>query len=301
MGLKTTCSNCGASFAMKNRDMEGKKVKCKKCGEPFVVRFSSGSGNGGGGGGMPAMGGLPPKVVGSKAPRQVKPLNTEEAPASSPSPAGPGHKKIMIIGGAVVGLLVIWTGVMVAIGSKGETQTSAPEQVELKLTRGKSTQGRFGVDYPADWEFKAAGGSGGKPESVLIKGDGVTISVRTNLKASALGDISSAGGTIQDGDMPEELEPIAKVHEAMMGDMKVDMSPYDEEPAEKIMAKAGNSRLSKFVGDRGLLNGGKTYGFRATMPAGTEKLKVVITCDSEKIFNKYEKMLRDVVMSIGPP
>ena len=298
MGLKTTCSNCGASFAMKSRDMEGKKVKCKKCGEPFVVEFESGSG----GGGMPAMGGLPPKVVGQRAPRQVKPASAEDEPASTASQGGSGSKKIFIIGGSVVGLLVVWTGVMVAIGSGGgDNKPDAPKTVELPLQRGKSTQGRFGVDYPVGWEFKAAGGSGGAPESILIKGDDVTISVRIDPGGSAVGDIVSAGGTAPDEQPLEELEPIAKLHEFMKGELVSEMNSYEEEPPEKIMTKAGNSRLSKFVGDRGYLGGGKAFGYRATVPGGTDKLKVKIICDSQQVFDKYDPMLRKIVLSIGPP
>jgi len=300
MGLKTTCSNCGASFAMKNREMEGKKVKCKKCGDPFVVKFSAGSGNGGGG--MPAMGGLPPKTVGQKAPRQVKPQTDDGDAPSGTSQGGSGNKKIFIIGGSVVGLLVIWTGIMIAVGAgRGNNKSDTPKTVDLPLQRGTSTQRRFGVDYPVGWEFKAAGGTGGVPESMLIKGDNVSISIRTDLGASAVGDIASAGGTIQDGEMPEELEPIAKVHEFMKGELESEMSDCQEEPPEKIIAKAGNSRLSKFVGDRGLLGGGKAFGYRATMPGGTEKIKVKIICNSQKDFDKYEPMLRKIVMSIGPP
>lgn len=298
MGLKTTCSNCGTSFAMKNRDMEGKKVKCKNCGDPFVVKFGSGSGNSGG---MPAAGGLPPKVVGQKPPRKIKPAQDEEAPAAKPG--GSGNMKIFIIAGSLVGILVIWTGIMFALGGGGggSSQSKTPEVVKLEMKRGRSEQGKYGVDYPVDWEFRTGGGTGGKPEFVRIETKDISISIKTNLKASAVGDISSAGGTIQDDEVPEELEPIAGVHEFMKTDMELEMSPYDEEPAEKIMAKAGNSRISKFVGDRGMLNGGKAYGFRATVPSGPDKLKVVIICESEKVFEKYEQTLRDIVLSIGGP
>lgn len=298
MGLKATCSNCGASFAVKNRDLEGKKVKCKKCGDPFVVKFSSGAGNGGGE--MSAPGGLPPKVVGQKPPRKVKPQTADEDPAPSKSGGGSGQKKFVIIGGSVVGLLIIWTAIMFAIGSKGEQKTTKPKQVELPLTRGKSKQGRFGVDYPKDWKFKTAGGTGGVPESILITCDDVSISVRVDPGASAVGDTVSAGAA-PDEELPEEEEPIAKVHAYQKHEMLDEMNSYEEEPAEKIMAKAGNSRLSKFVGDRGMFYGGKAWGFRATLPGGTETLKVKITCESQKVFDNYEQMLRKIVLSVGPP
>lgn len=296
MGLKTTCSNCGASFAMKNRQMEGKKVKCKKCGEPFVVKFASGSGNGGG---AAASGGLPPKVVGQKPPRKVKTQEVEEAPEATSG--GSGNAKLLIIGGSIVGLLVIWTGVMFALGSwGGGGQSRKTEAVQLKFTRGDSQNQKFGVDYPVDWEFKTGGGTGGRPEWIRINADDLTISIKTDLAASAVGDISSLGGTIQEGEVPEELEPIAQVHDFMKSEVEANMNTYDEEPPEKIMAQAGNSRLSKFVGDRGMFDGGKAFGYRATMPCGPDKIKVLIICESQKVFDKYDETLRKIVMSIGP-
>lgn len=296
MGLKTTCSNCGASFALKNREMEGKKVKCKKCGEPFVVKFAAAPGNGGG---SSAPGGLPPKVVGQKPPRKVKPQTEDDEPAPGKSQDGSGKKKYIIIGGSLAGVIIIWTGIMFAIGSTGEQKTTAPQQVELPLTRASSPNGRFGVDYPTGWKVTTGGGSGGIPESILIKGEDITISVRIDPGGSLLGTIVSPNG-VQDENLPDELEPIAKVHDSLRGEFELEMNDYEEEPAEKIMTKGGNSRLSKFVGDRGMFAGGMAYGYRATVPGGTDKLKVKIICESKKVFEKYDQMLRKIILSVGP-
>jgi predicted Zn finger-like uncharacterized protein len=35
--LSTVCDHCGAKLKLKNLDLEGKKIKCPKCGEAFVV------------------------------------------------------------------------------------------------------------------------------------------------------------------------------------------------------------------------------------------------------------------------
>ena len=35
--LSTVCDHCGANLKLKNPDLEGKKIKCPKCGEAFVV------------------------------------------------------------------------------------------------------------------------------------------------------------------------------------------------------------------------------------------------------------------------
>jgi len=36
--FSTVCEQCGARLKLKNPDLEGKKIKCPKCGEAFVVR-----------------------------------------------------------------------------------------------------------------------------------------------------------------------------------------------------------------------------------------------------------------------
>ncbi|TWT62133.1 hypothetical protein [Rubinisphaera italica] len=169
------------------------------------------------------------------------------------------------------------------------------------MTQGKSKQGNIGVEYPSEWKFETDGGQGGVAEWIRITGDDISVSIRTNLKASAMGDIASAGGTIQDEEVPEELEPIAAVHDFLQSDMQSIMEPYEEESPEKIETKAGNSRISKFQGDRGFVNGGMAYGYRATLPSGNDKLKVVCTCESEKDLEKYDSLLRKMILSIGRP
>ena len=43
--LSTVCDHCGACLKLKNPDLEGKKIKCPKCEEAFVVRVSSPAAN----------------------------------------------------------------------------------------------------------------------------------------------------------------------------------------------------------------------------------------------------------------
>ena len=113
-----------------------------------------------------------------------------------------------------------------------------------------------------------------------------------------MGVISNPSGTATD-DQPDELDPIHGVHEFMKKGLEFDMSPYDEEAPESIDTHLGEGRLSKFVGNRGLLNGGKAWGFRATIPCQPDMLIVRITCESESLFNKYEDTFRKMILSIG--
>ncbi|HUG20451.1 MAG TPA: hypothetical protein VMM56_15800 [Planctomycetaceae bacterium] len=284
---------------MKSREMEGRKVKCKKCGKPFVVEFGDEFedefGGGFGGGAMPPVT-IPPRVQGVKTKKKTKAEPGEEsAPRKA---AGSKKKKQIIIASSLVGALLIFTGVMFALSSPDSQQQKQQEVVNLQFTKGESEQHKFGVEYPADWEFKTGGGTGGKPEFVRITAPDISISIKTNLKASAFGDIAGAGG-VETEELPDELEPIHQVHEAMKANMTLDMTPYDEQPPESIETKSGEGRLSKYVGDRGMLNGGKAYGFRATIPSRPDMLVVVITCESQKVFDKYEETFRKIILSIG--
>jgi predicted Zn finger-like uncharacterized protein len=294
MSLKTSCPSCGATFAMKSRDLEGKKIKCKKCDSPFVVSFGE---DGGGGGGGVSMATLPPRVQGVK-PKKKK-SKTDDGAAAAKKASGSGNKKAIIIASCLAGGILLWTGIMFALSS-GESGSSRkePEVVNLEFTRGESEQRKFAVEYPAEWSFRTGGGSGGKPEFIRITTDNISISIKTTLKASALGDIAGAGGVVED-DLPDELKPIAQVHEQLKNDMAIDMNSYEEEPPEVIHTKFGESRMSKFAGDRGFLGGGKAFGFRATVPCRPDMIVVTCTCDSKKVLDRYEETLRKIILSIG--
>ena len=298
MSFKAICPDCGASYSMSDRSKEGKKLKCKKCGGKFVANLEESSSS------KPSKSrskpeklmAPPPKVRGKDAIRnEPKPGELEEVAAGGTS------KPVMI--GAIFLFIAFWGGVIFAV-SQMEFKPSGPtevQQVQLPMTQGKSAQGNIGVEYPTEWKFETDGGQGGVAEWIRITGDDISVSIRTNLKASAMGDIASAGGTIQDEEVPEELEPIAAVHDFLQADMQSIMEPYEEEAPEKIETKAGNSRISKFQGDRGFVNGGMAYGYRATLPSGNDKLKVVCTCESEKDLEKYDSLLRKMILSIGRP
>ncbi len=43
--LSTVCDQCGANLKLKNPDLEGKKIKCPKCGEAFVVVAAGSTGS----------------------------------------------------------------------------------------------------------------------------------------------------------------------------------------------------------------------------------------------------------------
>jgi len=297
MALKTRCTHCGASFAMKNRDKEGAKIRCKKCGEPFVVQIEEARQKKRAKRPEPAdeWGELPAKVIGSNAVTRKKSA-AEESESSA-------NKPFIIVGG-IVFFIAAWTGIIYGLSLldvKVDTGPAEIQQVNLPLKYGTSEQKNFAVQYPTDWSFETGGGTGGTPEWIRVQADDISINIRTNLRASALGDITSGGGTIQDEEMPEELEPIAQVHEMMKADLVSEMESYEEEAPEKVEARAGNSRISRFVGNRGFVGGGMAYGFRATVPRGNDKLKVTAICESEKVFKAHEELLRKIILSIGSP
>ncbi|MCG6155133.1 hypothetical protein [Rubinisphaera margarita] len=283
---------------MKNRDKEGAKIRCRKCGEPFVVQIEEAKEKKRKAS-RPAstkeFAELPAKVIGANAVTK-KQSAAEESEASA-------NKPFIIVGG-IVFFIAAWTGIIYGLSLldvKTETGPTEVQQVDLPLKFGTSEQKNFAVQYPSEWSFETGGGTGGSPEWIRVQGDDISVNIRTNLRASALGDITSGGGTIQDEEMPEELEPIAQVHEMMKADLVSEMESYEEEAPEKVEARAGNSRISRFIGNRGFVGGGMAYGFRATVPRGNDKLKVTAVCESEKVFEAHEQLLRKIILSIGSP
>lgn len=309
MSFKTRCTNCQAAYTLKSRDAEGKKIKCKKCGEAFVVRFAKKKAPAAADdsewdavGGPPTTG-LPPVVGGTKKKKKKKPSAEGDAPEKSKKKKGSSKQKNILIVVGLVAALGIFTGGILAVGGLGGGGGSSdkpPAQATYQFKRGSSGQKLFSIDYPAGWKFESGGGSGGKPEWITLesKEDGISVSLRENVKASAMGDI--AGATTRSGEeLPPELKPIAKVHAQLMEDMKFSYDDYKEDPPEVVESGLGEGRLSKFSGDEGTLFSSMVYGYRGTFPSGPEMVKVLFKFSSEKQFKRHEDVIRKMVASIG--
>ena len=145
---------------MKSREMEGKKVKCKKCGKPFVIDFGGGAPDDFGGAAMPPVT-MPPRVQGVKS--KKKKSNPEAGESAPRKAATSSKKKSIIIGSCLFGALLVFTGVMFALSSPDSDGSKQKEVVNLQFTKGESDQHKFTVEYPTDWSFKTGGGTGGKP------------------------------------------------------------------------------------------------------------------------------------------
>lgn len=305
MSFKTKCTNCQAPYTLKSRDAEGKKIKCKKCGETFVVRFAKKKAPAAGDDSewdapaAPPMAGLPPVVGGAKK-KKKKPSDEEDAPKKSKK-ASTKQKNILIVVG-LLAALGIFTGVIFAVGGLGGGGggNKPLQQATYQFKRGSSGQSLFSIDYPAQWKFARGGGSGGKPEWITLESeaDGINVSIRENVKASAMGDIAGAA-TRSTEELPPELKPIAKVHEQLKNDMKLSFDNYKEDAPEVVTCGLGEGRLSKFSGDEGAVLSSMVYGYRGTFPSGPEMVKVLFKFSSEKQFKRHEDVIRKMIASLG--
>lgn len=121
--------------------------------------------------------------------------------------------------------------------------------------------GTFRLDYPANW--KAAGGGKQGIQWATFTSGGAEIRVSVDRSSSLINDIMDPTGAGMDEDLPEELAPVAQVHEMKRDVVAADMSAYKEDDPIKFETKLGEGRKSAFSASVGL--GRKIKGYRATV------------------------------------
>lgn len=251
----------------------------------------------GGGGGAPRT--LPPVTRRRKQGRKsaVKPAEVEK---ETPERPGKRNNKVLIIGGSVlgfgvlVGLAFLFGGVVHPSGS-GQA-VDVPQQFENFANE----QGAFRCEYPAGWNASGGGGTGGKPAWAKFEKGGVIITIRDSLAGSAVGDISRstnqmATGGVQE-ELPDELEPVAKVHEFRKSYAENEMDHYQEKPPVVIQTGFGEGRMSEFTARTTFF--GTIYGYRATLLNNRYQFNVYCKCYSEADWNALKPTFRKVIESI---
>jgi hypothetical protein len=277
VALLTVCPHCGAKHKLPDDSKVGKKIRCRECEEPFVVEAEEAPAvkraGKSGGGGLDAKG-LPPR---SKAKSKTK---KKSATAEKDAPKKPKRKSKSSAGNspALIGLIcVLALGLLIGIPLLffgGDEPMKAPESY-AKFQH--PTQNTFQCEYPEGWTVDSGGGSGQAVWSKFETGD-VKIRVRSSISASAVGDIAASlgGGPLNPGEeLPEELAPVAQVHELMRDQFAGDYKEYQESPPTKSETGFGDTRISEFTAKEGF--GSKIRGLRASM-LGTN-LQYTVICD----------------------
>jgi len=284
--------------------MAGKAFKCPSCREPFVVEIQQ----------KPAsrskktkrrqsapkfvedddISAGPPPIVMGKKPKTKK---REQEPQDEPTAKPKQVNKVALVSVIGVAAIVLWTGVIFFIrgfGGHGSTpQITAP----VEFARTKANNSKFSAEAPSGWEVTTGGGSGGKPTWLKIKHEGITISIKENIVSGVLGDMAQAGRNFNE-EIPDELAPVAKLHETIKGQTAELLSNYNEQPPVKIKTLGmGDGRMSEFTASEWSL-GKAIYGYRVTLLAGPRQLNVLIKCPSKSHWEVLKPTFQQIVKSI---
>ncbi|QDT48038.1 hypothetical protein Pan258_20780 [Symmachiella dynata] len=150
-------------------------------------------------------------------------------------------------------------------------------------------------EYPEGWETSHGGGTGGQPKWARIKHDNISISIKENQAASALGEAAQAMANNDPNENDPELQPVHGAHmQRQMMLMRSDEG-YQETGVEIFESGLGDSRLSKFE-EKGTFS--TTVGFRATLMAGRFTFFVKCSCSPAQ-FESAAPIFRRILKSIG--
>ena len=195
---------------------------------------------------------------------------------------------VLVLGGIGYGVSQMYSSD--GDGGGAGAQAAAP----VKMVEYRSEHGGFSADYPEGWSEEGGGGTGGVPPYAKFKTGEALFEIRANRRGSAV----SAGVPMDTGEeIPEELEPVAQMHDFQKQKFKADYNDYEETPAKKIEIPFGNARISTFTGDEGLL-GSKIKAYRVTLLGHNHQFNVTAKCP-EKQWDEYEPMFMKMINSIG--
>lgn len=169
-----------------------------------------------------------------------------------------------------------------------------------------ANNGDFSLVYPKGWE---ASGRGKKNHVLEVTKGPVTITVRSDLTGSLMGDIAGSMGHIpggipdtqlagEGGEASEELdlEPVAQVHRLGKKELAEAIKEYSEGEAEKVQTGGlGEGRMSEFTGKRGLRS--EIRGCRGTALSRDKRVVVICTCPASN-WKALQPAFKKVVESL---
>ena len=295
--LTLACPNCEATLKVKPPSGEGKKTRCPKCSEVFVVE-------------PPDEEAEPEEetAVTTKPKKRPAPVvdsdDDDEADESKPSDQPRKKKKKkkqkekikppsnrlilgMVAGG--VAFMLLFGGVSIWLMMRGGGAAIPPGTHEHY----DSEDFEFGLTYPADWKMK--GGGIQNHRFVEFEKGKAMMSIHQSLAGSLKGDIAGAG---VDANAPDDRQPFARVHEMKKQEFAEEIGDnYKEQPPETILTKGfGKARRSGFS-TSALFK--KTRGYRVTVLATMTSYDIICRCP-EGDWETQEPVFDKVLKSFGP-
>ncbi len=210
-----------------------------------------------------------PDDGGAPEPAVRKKKKKKKKPARSRWPLYAGLGALGVLGL----VLTIWVVVKV-------TRGEPPAQPVTAFERYSTEEKDLGFDYPKGWDVSEYGKQ--NQRHIEVKGGSAMITMKENLAGSLVGDIAGALGGGKE--VPEELTPVAQVHEMRR---PKDSSSYREEPAVSVDTRMGKVRRSAYTD-------GSKRGYRATALMRQTALDVFCECrasDWETLRPAFERVI----------
>ncbi len=229
----------------------------------------------------------PPPLV------NVKRKRRRQEETEKPRDPSKGRKTFLIAALALFGLAGIGgVGYVVATSSSAAKAPAEPQM----YVQYKSEEGGFSADAPDGWETDGAGGTGGLPPWARFKDGTASISIKADRIGNSMSDMfgaSQAPGGLEE--MPDELTPIAKLHEFQKERIALNYSDFEEQPGKNIKIPWGEVRIAEFTASEGF--GSSVRGYRMTMSSVQWQFNVVAKCPKRK-WDQYQPIFDHVLHSI---
>lgn len=313
-GLTVTCPHCQTKVRLKSSKMLGKKVNCRKCDSPFVLKADgqkkSQSAR------RPRSEDLEESGTHSYDPERIRArrLKKRKSASGSKSVAKDSSSKKsksskksdsqiplpLLIGGCVLGLCVT-AGLIYFVYSMGSSLNSGATAKKkaaapVKFAKFEPEVGDFGCEYPEGWTVKNGGGKGGVQSwaQFLSPDESTKISIRGNMTGAALG---GAGISMTHGADADEIEPpVVDIHRLMKIKFSDDYPNYEEIGAHQLFkTKMGDTCSSIFTTKT--MFGGKQKGYRVTLLTGRVQFNLICLCD-EGLFEQMRPTFDKVIQTI---
>lgn len=309
--IVVTCPHCQAKAKLKSTKMLGKKVNCRSCETPFVLK-ADGQKKKARAASADEFDDFDEEfdsAAVARARRARKKKGNSSSSAGTTKAKSKGKKSeqqksqppvLLLVGGSILGLALTGGVIyfMVTAGSSLSAQNAAQNQQAgpVKYATFHPEVGDFGCEYPDNWNVKSGGGQGGVQSWAKFSSpdESATISVRGNMTGGALGGAGLA--MTQSADSDEIEPPVVDIHRLMKIKLADDYPNYEEIGDYKLLeTKMGDACQSVFT-TKSLL-GGTQRGYRVTLLTGRVQFNMICLCPDGQ-FDQLKPIFAQVINTI---
>ncbi len=328
--IAARCPKCKTVFKLKDASLAGKKMRCRKCQTAFKIPSSSNGSRGGSGfddhsgadpygrdvaftkPGVLPVGGRKIKKI-QKVVEPEKPKAEEaEGPVygerrrrkGEPKDKGKtkkkrketsGKQKMIAIGGGVTLIVLIVVGAIFGPSLVKRISEAGKIEPPKNYVKFEANDSAVSFEYPEGWVTDHGGGTGGLPVFARVDYGNISISIKENQAASAMGEAAQAIANQDSNQYAPELKPVHGAHMRRQQVLMETLDNYTETGVQVFDCGFGDARLSKFE-EKGTFS--TTVGYRATIMAGKRTYFVTCSCRPSQ-FESAKPIFRRVLESIG--